>query len=171
MKHIEVSELMTMLFAGFPQGKPQPETVQVYERMLIDLDYAALKRAVANLLATSRFLPAIAEIRDEATKGAAEPLALEAWGLVVEASRKRSGRVVDRFGVVIDAGHPPSLGPRIDACVRGLGGWSYLLTSDNDVSDRARFCEIYDGLTSRGVVERQTGEAAVIPLLKAAKSD
>src|SRR5262245_23819684 len=98
MTRADVADPAAMLFAAFPQARPQPETVQVYERMLMDLERPALEGAIVRLLATARFTPTIGEVRDLATRTDGEPLALEAWGLVVDASRKRVGRVVDRFG-------------------------------------------------------------------------
>jgi hypothetical protein len=53
-----------MLKGAFPAAKTTESTSQVYETMLADLDWVVAQRAVTQLIATSRFLPSIAEIRE-----------------------------------------------------------------------------------------------------------
>jgi len=84
---LEVAKLVGVLIASFPSSKATPETSVVYERMLADLDYHAANAAVERLLATAKFMPTIAEIR-EATltvfAGEIRPGG-EAWGAVLRA--------------------------------------------------------------------------------------
>jgi len=64
VKRSEAAELVMMLMGAFPNAKTSESTSQVYETLLVDLDVAVARRAVARLVATSRFLPSIAEIRE-----------------------------------------------------------------------------------------------------------
>lgn len=160
----ETRRCIAILASAFRPGEFTPERLAVYERCLEDIEPAALEAAIVRLIQTAKFVPNVAEIRAEATRSP-DLHALEAWGMVVEAARKREGRVVDKYGVVLNEGHPPSLGPRVDACIKAIGGWKYLLSSDNDMSDRARFCDVFDALDSRETRQRQTGETVELPLL------
>lgn len=64
MKASESAKLVMMLMAAFPNGKTSEATSKVYEEMLADLDFAAARRAVTNLIRTAKFLPTVAEIRE-----------------------------------------------------------------------------------------------------------
>jgi hypothetical protein len=61
----ESAQLVMMLMAAFPHTKATPATSAVYEESLADLDFAVARKAVARLLKTVKFLPTIAEIREE----------------------------------------------------------------------------------------------------------
>lgn len=52
------------LAAAFPRAEIRQETVSVYVRALADLPPAMVNRAVGRLIATSRFFPTVAEIRE-----------------------------------------------------------------------------------------------------------
>lgn len=53
-----------MLLGAYPNAKATASTSQVYEAMLADLDVAEARAAVQRLIATSRFMPTVAEIRE-----------------------------------------------------------------------------------------------------------
>jgi hypothetical protein len=141
---LEVAKLIGVLIASFPSTKATPETSAVYERMLADLDYPAANAAVERLLATAKFMPTIAEIR-EATlavcAGEVRPGG-EAWGAVL--------RATGSHGYV----RPPGEGweftdPITAQCVKALG-WKAICDSENQAADRARFIELYDKLAATG---------------------
>ena len=62
MTKAEVSEIVTILMACYPNARFPDGTVVAYENFLIDLDRDRLKRAVATLVRSSKFMPTIAEI-------------------------------------------------------------------------------------------------------------
>jgi len=64
MKHSEAAELVLMMLAAFPSAKVTDSTSQVYEGMLADIDVAVARRAVHKLIATSKWFPTVAEIRE-----------------------------------------------------------------------------------------------------------
>lgn len=153
MTKSEVAELVAVLSASYPAAPMSERTTMAYESMLADLECAAANAAVARLVQTSKWLPTIAEIRAAAYELAAGPrrLAGEAWGDVLSEIRRTGSYGVPRF---VDA--------RTAECVR-LMGWRNLCLSENDAADRARFAELYDGLTERAMREGQVSSALALP--------
>lgn len=134
----EVAKLVAVLIAAYPAGKFSSETSQIYERMLADLGYPEANAAVEQLLATSKWMPTVGEIRERVLALTAGEVRAggEAWGLVLKAIG-RYGR--NRTpGVDFELGDPVAL-----ETVKALG-WANLCDSENQVADRARFVELYD---------------------------
>lgn len=65
MRASEAAELVLMMMAAYPNAKTTDSTSQVYEVMLADLDVRTAREAVKRLIATSKFMPSVAEIREE----------------------------------------------------------------------------------------------------------
>lgn len=144
MTDAEVAKLVAVMMGAFPSAKVTPETSKVYERMLRDLDYPAANAAVERLLATARFMPTVADIREAALSlnlGETRPGG-EAWGEVL--------RLIGRWGARrYDQGWEL---PTNDAVLRqtvGSLGWVNLCDSENQAADRARFIELYDKLAAQ----------------------
>ena len=149
MVEVEAKKLVAILLAAFPSNKASSATVQLYIEMLRDLDFDAANQAVLSIIASSRFFPTVAEIRTAAIPSQTERLGMEGWGDVNMAVRLTGRYEAPKFKDQITA-----------ECVRQMG-WQYLCNSTSEVADRARFCELYDGLRERGVVsERQNLLAA-----------
>lgn len=153
MTTVEAAELVAVLLGAYPSARVNEQTCKIYESMLKDLDRDSAARAVSRLLATSKFLPAIAEIRAEATtvEHGHRRLGGEAWGDV--------GLAVRRFGRYE---HPVFDDQIVAECVRQMG-WLSLCNSTNEVADRARFIELYDGLAQRDRRELVAGAANALP--------
>lgn len=149
MTAVEVQRLVTVLVASFStRGMADPAATQaIYRRMLADLDYAAAHAAVERLLATAKFLPTIAEIREAALEVTAGPRRHggDAWRDVLEAVSRYGRNRLPSFDDAVTA-----------ACVRSLG-WQEICNSENQVADRARFIELYDKLAREQRVERVAG--------------
>lgn len=137
----ECAKLVAVLVATYPNARVNALTSEAYERMLADLDYPSANAAVEKLLATSRFMPTIAEIREGVlalANGERRPGG-EAWGEV--------HRLISRFGARrYDEGIPPPMADEVSRQVVDALGWSNLCDSENQVADRARFIELYDRL-------------------------
>ena len=142
MTDTEVARIVAVLLAAFPAAKASPNTSAVYERMLGDLDYRVANAAVERLIATAKWLPTVADIREAClTLSAGEKTpGGEAWGMVLKAVRL--------FGYVrspgVDFDFPDPITQR---CVAALG-WSAICASENMAADRARFIELYDKLAA-----------------------
>lgn len=141
MTQAEAAKLVAVMLAAFPQSRASAQTSQVYERMLADLDYPAANAAVERLLATARFMPTIAEIRETAlalTVGE-QKQGGEAWGDVL--------RMIGRYGARrYDDGWTVPIADPVAARTVAALGWVNLCDSENQAADRARFIELYDRL-------------------------
>lgn len=93
MTPAEAKKCVVMLLAAFPNTNASPGTPGVYEQGIVDLDARLAWEAVQALIATCRFLPTVAEIRDEVRKrlrpDTAKPPEL-AWEVVMRAVGHRS---------------------------------------------------------------------------------
>jgi hypothetical protein len=92
MNRKEIINLLGIATANFPnlQQKDMTPTAVLWEKTLSDVPYDVAENAVIKVLATSRFFPTIADIR-EAVGQITQPRtldAMEAWGLIGEAIRK-----------------------------------------------------------------------------------
>lgn len=143
MTKSEVAKLVAVLMAAYPNSLSNQQTSAAYERMLVDLDYALTNAALERLIATSRYLPSIAEIRETAhaiVVGERRPGG-DAWGLVLS--------TVHRWGFYRSTEAKAALleaDPVAARCVAALG-WEELCNSENQQADRARFIELYDKLS------------------------
>ena len=138
MKKSEVAEIVMMLMAAFPHGKTTPSTSGVYENALQDLDADAARKAVQRLMATCKFMPTIAEIREVAHS--------------LQHGRARSGE--EAYAIVLRAvrsvgyyGTATFRDPFIGRAIGVWGSWAQLcLAPDDDPAGRARFIELYEQL-------------------------
>ncbi|HEY4657958.1 MAG TPA: replicative helicase loader/inhibitor, partial [Gemmatimonadaceae bacterium] len=114
MKPSEAAEIVMMLIAAYPNARLTPSTSQVYESALADLDCATVRKAVTRLLATSKWLPTIAEIRAGTTDLELGPArdGGQAWQDAMAAVRR-----VGRYGV------PKFLDPLVSEALRLWGSW------------------------------------------------
>lgn len=153
MKPSESANLVAVLMAAFPQSKMTSQTSAVYERQLADLDVECATVAVERLVNTVNWLPTVAQIRFAAAEVKHGPRRLggEAWGDVVAAMRK-----VGWYG------HPKFDDSLVADAVRMLG-WQALCSSTNEVADRARFVELYDGLAERNRRETVVAKGLALP--------
>lgn len=139
----EVRYVILFLIAAYPAwtcGNPD-FTLSVYERMLVDIPIDVLQAAAIRHVATSRFFPTVAELRDGAlvaNVGHTVADAGEAWQVVRDAmlSGLTSPDVTPEFA--------PLTRRTVDAM-----GWRELCASENQVADRAHFMQIYERLRQR----------------------
>jgi len=151
---VEVRKLVAMIFAAFPGTRSSPATAEIYERMLLDQDSAVAAAAVEKLLATSKFMPTIAEIREaclsvgvgDSKQGG------EAWGELL--------KLVSRYGAYRTPGADFEVPDAITMrCIQALS-WQALCLSESQTSDRARFVDLYDRLAAS---ERKAQNAGQLP--------
>jgi len=154
MTPIESAKVVAMLMAAYPQAQMTRQTSGMYERMLADLDRDVAVAAVERLIGSAKWLPTIAEIRFAAAEVRYGPRRLggEAWGDVVAEMRR-----VGSYGA------PRFQDPIVTDAVRMLG-WQGLCSSTNEVADRARFVELYDGLAERNRKETVVSKGLALPV-------
>jgi hypothetical protein len=163
MTRQEAAKLVAVILAACPaQGSKLNEQrqlamVDAFESLLGDIPYAAASAAVAVLLQTKPYMPAIAEIRSTVLELSGNSIAPggEQWGAVLEAVR--------RYGSYRTPGVDFHFNDDTTGrCVKALG-WQEICLSENQTADRARFIELYDKLAAHSHREKQA------PLLGAAK--
>jgi hypothetical protein len=151
MTHAEALQVVGMLVAGYTRPAMTEPTMKLYVEMLRDLDYETADRAVRRLIATSTFLPSIAEIRTAATtRDSGLPSAEEAWGIVKWAFSSL-GRYRE-FPATTPGG---ALLKRVVDTI----GWETLCNSENEIADRAHFFRVYSSFA-----ERQREHAVLVGL-------
>jgi hypothetical protein len=148
----EIVKLWAVLCATYPQYSKdlQPDTleltVSVYQELLADIPIATLQASAKQHIASSKWFPTVAELRQGATSISTTQhvTALEAWGEV-----KAAMLAWNRYSNGGDPAWPTFSNPLIANMVRNLGGMIALQDSENEVADRARFVEGYNVLLRR----------------------
>lgn len=133
----EIQKALLVLSAAYPRFDLPDETVSIYCRLLVDLDFDTLKAATLQCATTCKFFPTVAEIRD-----AAAELKIMAEGIPDPASAW--GEVVSQIKAVGSYGVPVFTNPLIADVIHQIGGWRGLCMSENVVADRARFMDTFN---------------------------
>ena len=164
MTSLESARLLSAFVKAYTKqlGELKAEQVsdmlEAYTVMLSDLDYAAANAAAQKIVATCKWWPSIAEIREatlQITDGEPAPGG-SGWGEV--------RRAIAKFGAYRTPGVDFQFADPIVATVVKWLGWRELCHSQNEVADRARFVEAYD---KQATIERKRALAPnTLPALK-----
>lgn len=153
MKESEVSRLVQMLKAAYPRQPLPTDTLAVYSAFLSDLEREPGEEAVRTAIATLKFFPTIAEIRELATaRRVSLPNTTDAWGEVLRVVGSTGRYRLPKFT-------HPAIARVVDAM-----GWIVVCDSDNQEATRAHFLRLYVD-TSETVLH----EVNVVPVLDAAR--
>lgn len=138
---MNIRSVLEQLFACYPNTEVTPQTVAMYLRLLQDIPPADLQTVVDQAVATSRFLPTIAELRDmyHALRNVGRLTWADAWDMV-----QREIRRVGSYGT-------PQLADPITAQVVKAMGWKAMCASplENVATDRAQFRDMYNAFAAR----------------------
>lgn len=160
MTEVEASKLIAALVTAYPDAwrfldeAQAASTRKMYRHMMRDLEVEPAKAACAALVATSKRMPSIAELRAAviAQSAGVRRVGGEAWGALQ--------RLIGRYGSYRSPGVDFVIeDPVLAACVQALG-WRSLCLSEEQVSDRARFIDLYDQLAKAAEQSRQVGQLA-----------
>lgn len=139
----EAGLLIATLAAAYPRQQLAPLTVEIYTRNLADLDHDLATAAVSRIIATSKFFPTIAEIREAAAETATNlPTAAEAWEMAVNFTR-----LVQSDGALATQELPLE----VHQAIRAVGGTWEIRTSENTVALRAQFRDTYEDIRRRAI--------------------
>lgn len=160
MTEVEAQEVVSEIVNAFPMefarlGADQNRATQAqYRRYLLDLPIGPTRAAVERILATAKFVPKIAEIREavQTLVVGEKRTGLEAWGDVMLAMRS-----VGHMGW-------PEFTDKATARVVAALGWRDLCLTENAVSDRARFVDAYESIVA---TERRAALSANLPANRA----
>lgn len=122
---------------------PNQQAMELWYRQLQDITYEVANVVLTKWVATNKWSPSIAEIREavaEIENGGAAPDWGEGWEQVMTAIR--------RFGSYNEAEAMASLPPLARETVRRLG-YRELCLSQNQMADRANFRQVYEILAKR----------------------
>lgn len=124
---------------------PNEQAMELWYRQLQDIPFPVAEAILAKWVATNKWSPSIADIRDgvaEIQNGGPAFDWGEAWDQAMNAIR--------RFGSYDEDGALASLPPLTRETVRRLG-YKSLCWSENQVADRANFRQVYEILSKRKV--------------------
>jgi len=141
---------IAILRAAYPTKNFPDQTVELYGRLLADLDPAAVTRAVERLIYGSEFLPTIHAIRREvAEETLALPSSEEAWDIATSGGLRLAA-------------------PEVKAAAEAVGGRWTILHTDNLPTVRAQFLRSYQE-RRRNAIEEFTG--ARVPIQRPTASE
>ena len=145
---MNIGPILKQLFAAFPNTQISEGTVAVYMRLLADIPPESLQVAVDQAIATCRFLPTVAELRD--TLHGLSAIGQLSWGEAWENVQSEMRRI-GSYGV-------PQFSSELTASVVRSMGWKTLCASENPATDRAQFRDMYNALATR-----REGEQKLLP--------
>ena len=149
MTEVEAAKLIKVLQEAYPRSEFSEGRIEIYTMMLADLPYPAAQKAVLKLIATSPFLPTIAEIRKTAAE-LVDPLpsvdeAYEAARRAAQQHSPYSGR-----NPALDKLHP-----LVRQALQTVGIETMAYT-DQPMIAAAQFRQVYERLKDRELSRRQT---------------
>lgn len=131
---------------------PNNQAIELWYAQLGDLDYRVAEVALNKWVATNKWSPTIADIREGAT-AISEGEAIdwsEGWEKVQKAIRK--------YGYYNSADAMASFDDVTRMTVHQMGGFKVLCMSENEVADRANFRMIFERMTERKKNDSQLPE-------------
>lgn len=159
MTENDAIELIEMLAAAFPKQKLEPRNIAVYARMIEDFDRTEAEAAILQIVATSTFFPAIAELRGAIAEGRTMlPLWEDAWERLVKIRKAHGSYVGPRWGNAV------GWDDLTDQALRVIGGYEAFcaVQYENEGTMRAQFRDAYNNRRKQRVqVEATSGIASV----------
>jgi len=134
-----VGFVLKELFAAFPNTQASNGTIAVYMRLLKDIPVEDLQTIVDQAIATCKFMPTVAELRDihHGLRHIDRLSWTEGWDTVQSEMRR-----IGSYGV-------PKFDDDLTARVVHAMGWKTLCASENAAIDRAQFRDMYTALAAR----------------------
>jgi hypothetical protein len=159
---VEAQKAITMLVTAYPtsfgkmDGDQQAATRKIYREMILDIDADTAACAIRGLIATQKFMPSIAEVREACmiVKYGRQRPGGDAWGDVLAAMSRYGRRRTPGRDFAFDD-------PLVARAVSALG-WTELCTSDLRAADRARFIELYEQLAGYARADAQAGTGLLL---------
>lgn len=145
MSHEEFAKIAMILKTAYPRDEifRDKETLSVWYEMLKDLPYQQTKLAVTKWIATQKWSPAIAEIREAVFDVTIEKRKdwSEAWQDVIYAIRRWGTWDYEKAMQYLD--------DLTMSVVKRIGGFTMLCEKSGLDADRANFRDVYNTLAKR----------------------
>jgi len=137
--------IIEQLVSCYPNTEVTKHTTIMYVRLLSDIPPDELQTIVDQAVATCKFLPTIAELRDmrHSLNTIGRMTYIEAWDSVQKAIRKHGYM------------QKPVFADATTAQVVAAMGWRELCMSETPEITRAQFRDMYNSLVSRGDTEQK----------------
>lgn len=152
MTRQEAVKLVAFAAANFPgiQEKDMRPTAALWQKMLEDIPYEVVEKALIKVLTTTKHWPTVAEIREAAASltNPALPSAAEAWGEVV--------RAIEEYGYYREAEALAALSLPVRKVVECIG-WQEICACEEADVIRGQFRRMYEA------EETREKERAVLP--------
>jgi len=148
MSEDAVYKVLKMLGAAYGKDNIEPETAELYVRLLSDIDDRTLEQSCLEHISKSQWFPKISELRKSAACMRLSirnvPSSYQAWQEVNDG--------IVRYG---HSNEPQWSHPLVTQTVGSLGYYN-LCMSTNQVADRARFLEAYADFRDRYIDDEST---------------
>jgi hypothetical protein len=136
----QISALIALTAANFPnmQEREMRPTANLWKELLGDMPFEVAKAAIIKVLATTKFWPTVAEIREAAAQLTGPQIIspAEAWALVERAN--------DNYGYYRPIEGMKTLPPLVQTTIRALGGFRDVCASENVGVTRGQFMKMYE---------------------------
>ena len=145
MNNKEIVALLAMATANFPsyQERDMGATLSLWKDLLSDIPFNVAKAALIKVLATAKFWPTVAEIREAAlfvtNQQGLSPA--QAWGLFEQADEK--------YGYYRAVEAMESLPVTVQQTIKAMGGFRSLSASESPSVTRGQFLKMYEQIASR----------------------
>ena len=147
----EFSTFAMALRTYYPKEQllPNQQAMELWYQEVQDIPYEVATAGLRKWVATNKWSPSIAEIREMASSvmNGAIPDWSESWEKVCTALRK--------FGRNRAIEGMESLDEITRETVKRIGGFTYLCNSENVVADRSRFEQVYNAIAERKKKDNQ----------------
>lgn len=163
---LEVAAVLRMLALAYPRYELTNDIVEVYYKLLRDLDGDLLKAAALECATASAFFPSVHELRQAAAAitrlAARAPSSAEAWAEILSAPadgfhRRLTGEQDSEGRWLIELREHRFSHPLVQRVALNLGYPSRFWT-DNLAADRARFMSAYES-----EIQAETAAARRLP--------
>lgn len=148
MTRDEVKKLLAWAVANFPsmQERDLRPTAELWHKILGDLPYEIAEAALIKVLATAKYFPTVAEIREAAATIALPSLLspADAWNVLMAA--------ISKYGFYRRQEALASLPPEVRKAVECLG-WEVVCHSEEPGIVRAQFMRVYETYLNRAKEE------------------
>jgi hypothetical protein len=165
MTELEAKKLLYVLESAYPRAEFAAGTAQLYAQMLGDLPYEVAKTAVMRLIATSKWLPTIAEIRQMCAETVNPLLSAEdAWIEACKAARAFTPYQAPPELQMALRGHvrgTADMSPLTRKAVQVLGGIEAIAYSGQPEFMGREFRRVYERLRESEIRNRQQGRMQI----------
>ena len=140
MTKLEAIKILELLRAAFPRQQLTKQSAALFAAHMLGFEAYATTETVMRLITSLKFFPSLSELLSELEPS---PLAAHAWA---EALANAGA------GSILVGGCTWSSELVVEA-VRRFGGLMKIGNSTNQVSDRARFCELYSEMRADHIAD------------------